>query len=88
MEKDNKLQALVEQWKEINGFINKLDTDNVRFCLDDFFFCIFVDDKAEKEADDKNRSPDKAVNTHIEQVVCACDCLTDKRNDCVCDCGC
>ncbi len=27
MEKDTKLQALVEQWKEINGFINKSDTE-------------------------------------------------------------
>lgn len=25
MEMDNKLNALVEQWKEINSFINKLD---------------------------------------------------------------
>lgn len=27
MEMDNKLNALVEQWKEINSFINKLDTE-------------------------------------------------------------
>lgn len=27
MKEEHKLQALIDQWKEINGFINKLDTE-------------------------------------------------------------
>ena len=43
MSDDARLQALVEQWKEINSFINKLDTETwVVFTILGFFMVLLL----------------------------------------------
>ena len=53
--------------------IDKFDLHHVRARLNDFLFCIDIDDEADEEAEDQHRRPDEAVNADIEQVFAAGD---------------
>ena len=67
--------------------INKLDTDNVCFSLNNFFLGVLVKNKTDKEADNEDGCPYIAVDADIVKVSFACDDFAYNRNYGVCDCG-
>ena len=62
--------------------VNKLYLNNMCFSLNDFFFGININNKAQEEAENQNRRPDETVNSDIKEIIRSRYRFAEQGNDC------